>query len=185
MSRHDTTAAATIALPDYRSLAELRYQIRKFLHFSEQAARKAAIEPTQHQFLLALKGLPEDLRPTVGVLAERLQIRPHSAVELVNRLAKGGFIRRRRDDETASGDHREVLLQLTAKGERVLRELSQYHGQELQQAGPALIAALQAVLGTSMPMRASRGQTPPPYSRQREGNNKWQRPILTMHRAPR
>jgi DNA-binding MarR family transcriptional regulator len=186
MSRHDITAAATVALPDYRSLAELRYQIRKFLHFSEQAARKAGIESAQHQLLLALKGLPEDVRPTIGVLAERLQIRPHSAVELVNRLAKGGFVRRRRDGETESSDRREVLLEMTAKGERVLRELSRHHGQELQQAGPALIAALQALLGTSMPMRANRGQTPPLNNRQqREGNSKWQRPILTMHRAPR
>jgi DNA-binding MarR family transcriptional regulator len=133
-----------------------------------------------------VRSAPEDVRPTIGVLAERLQIRPHSAVELVNRLAKGGFVRRRRDGETESSDRREVLLEMTAKGERVLRELSRHHGQELQQAGPALIAALQALLGTSMPMRANRGQTPPLNNRQqREGNSKWQRPILTMHRAPR
>lgn len=135
---------ATITSADYHSLAELRYQIRRFLHFSEQAAHSARIEPTQHQSLLALKGLPENVRPTIGVLAERLQIRPHSAVELANRLVKGDFVRRRRD--LSNRDGREVLLALTTKGEKVLRELSQHHKSELQQAGPALKAALEAVL---------------------------------------
>jgi DNA-binding MarR family transcriptional regulator len=132
----------TILQPDYQSLAELRYQIRRFLHFSEQAARKADVEPRQHQFLLALKGLPDNMRPTIGVLADRLQIRPHSAVELVNRLSNAGLVRRRHD----SDDGREVLLKLTSKGEAVLHELSLHHRAELQSAGPALMAALRAVL---------------------------------------
>lgn len=134
----------TITLSDYQSLAELRYQIRRFLHFSEQAARQARMEPRQHQLLLALKGLPEHVRPSIGALAERLQIRPHSAVELANRLAKGGFVRRRRDGNDK--DRREVLLHLTAKGEKVLRELSLHHREELRTAGPALMTALQSVL---------------------------------------
>jgi DNA-binding MarR family transcriptional regulator len=140
--------------PDYQSLAELRYQIRRFLHFSEQAARNARIEPNQHQFLLALKGLPENMRPTIGILAGRLQIRPNSAVELVNRLSKAGFVKRRRD----SDDGREVLLVLTAKGEAVLHELSLHHRAELQTAGPALMAALQAVLKQAKP-RQNSGET--------------------------
>jgi DNA-binding MarR family transcriptional regulator len=130
-------------IPDYRSLAELRYQIRRFLHFSEQASRQARVEPRQHQLLLALKGLPETSRPTIGVVSERLQIRPHSAVELANRLAKRGFVRRQRGSER---DRREVLLSVTAKGEKILRELSLYHREELRSAGPALMRALQAVL---------------------------------------
>ncbi len=135
-----------ITRSDYQSLAELRYQIRKFVHFSEQAARKARMEPRQHQLLLALKGLPENMRPNIGVLAERLQIEPHSAVELTNRLAKGGFVRRRRDGN--GKDRREVLLDLTAKGEKVLRNLSLHHRAELQTAGPALMAAVLRVLKT-------------------------------------
>ncbi len=134
----------TITLPDYQSLAELRHQIRRFLHFSEKAARKARMEPHQHQLLLALKGLPEDLRPSIGVLAERLQIQPHSTVELANRLAKRGFVRRQRDNN--GKDRREVLLNLTAKGEKALRELSLHHRAELRTAGPALLAALLGVL---------------------------------------
>lgn len=134
-----------LALPDYRALAEVRYQIRCFLRFSEEAARKAGLEPRQHQLLLALRGLPPDLRPTIGVLAERLQIQPHSAVELVNRLSKGGFVRRR---DGASEDRRQVLLKLTPKGETVLRELSLHHRAELLSNGPTLIKALERVLPT-------------------------------------
>jgi DNA-binding MarR family transcriptional regulator len=140
--------------PDYRSLAEVRYQIRKFLHFSEQATRQVRMEPQQHQFLLALKGLPEKVRPNVGALAERLQIQPNSAVELTNRLVKKGLVRRHREGGNGGKDGREVLLTLTIKGEDVLRELSLYHREELRTAGPALIAALQAVLKRAKPRRS-------------------------------
>ena len=138
----------TLPQPDYHSLAEVRYQIRRFLRFSEQVARQARMEPRQHQFLLALKGLPAKLRPNVGALAERLQIRPHSAVELANRLAKKGLVRRRHEGNDPNKDRREVLLDITVKGEEVLRELSLHHREELRTAGPALIAALQSVLKT-------------------------------------
>jgi len=132
----------SLTLEDYQSLAELRYQIRRFLHFSEQAARHAGLEPRQHQLLLAVKGLPKSARPRIGEMAERLRIRHHSAVELVNRLAAGGYVRRHRGGE----DRREVLLALTAKGDRVLRELSLHHWSELRSAGPALITALSRVV---------------------------------------
>ena len=121
----------SLTLADYESLAELRYQIRRFLHFSEQAAREAGLEPRQHQLMLTLKGLPKGTRPRIGELAERLQIQHHSTVELVNRLAAGGYVRRHRGGE----DRREVLLSLTAKGERVLRELSLHHKAELRMRG--------------------------------------------------
>jgi DNA-binding MarR family transcriptional regulator len=133
-----------LTLSDYQSLAELRYQVRKFVHFSEQAARKAGMEPRQHQLLLAIKGLPKDVRPRIGELAKRLQLQHHSTVELANRLARRGYIRRRRDSE----DRREVLLDLTAKGESVLRRLSLDHKQELRNAGPMLMGALLRVLGS-------------------------------------
>jgi DNA-binding MarR family transcriptional regulator len=131
-----------LTLSDYQSLAELRYQIRRFLYFSEQAARNAALEPRQHQFMLALKGLPTQVRPRIGELAERLQIQHHSAVELANRLAAGGYVRRSRGGQ----DRREVLLSLRPKGERVLRELSLYHREELRMLGPALVAALKRAI---------------------------------------
>lgn len=76
---------------DYQALAEFRFEIRRFLNFSEQIARAAGLEPQQHQALLAIKGLPEHRTATVGVLAERLLIQHHSAVELVNRLETKGL----------------------------------------------------------------------------------------------
>jgi len=136
----------TLNLSAYRALAEARYRIRCFLRFSEEAARKAGLEPQQHQLLLTVKGLPAGVRPTIGVLAERLQIRPHSAVELANRLSKAGFVVRRRD--RTSEDRREVLLRLTAKGEKVLHELALRHRAELLADGPTLIQALEGVLHT-------------------------------------
>ncbi len=132
-----------LTLTDYESLAQLRYQIRKFLHFSEDAARVAGLEPRQHQLLLALKGLPRDVRPRIAELAERLQIQHHSAVELVNRLVAGGYVRRRR----GGGDRREVLLALTAKSEKVLRDLGLHHKDELRRQGPDLVRALRHVMG--------------------------------------
>ena len=81
---------------DYEALAEVRYQLRRFLHFSEQTAREAGLEPQQHQLMLALKGLPGGARPRVSDLAERLQIKPHSAVERINRLSSAGCVRRLR-----------------------------------------------------------------------------------------
>lgn len=128
--------------PDYESLAEVRYQIRRFLHFSERAARTAGLEPHHHQLMLALKGLPQGVRPLVGELAERLQIQHHSTVELVNRLAAKGFVNR----QHGARDRREVLLSLTPKGEKILKELSLHHRAELRTQGPILIAALRRAI---------------------------------------
>ena len=149
----------TLALSDYRALAELRYQIRRFLHFSEQSARKMRLEPQQHQLMLALKGLPDGLHPTIGTLAERLQLQHHSTVELINRLSAGGLVRRSR----AGNDRRQVLLDLTAKGEKVLRKLSLDHKAELRTQGPALIAALERAI---QPTKGAQSLAPKTPSRQ-------------------
>ena len=127
---------------DYEALADLRHQIRRFVHFSEQAARDVGLEPRQHQLMLALKGLPDEVRPRIGELAERLQIQHHSAVELINRLSAGGYVRRHR----ATDDRREVLLSLTDKGGKVLRKLSLHHKAELRTQGPALVKALKRAI---------------------------------------
>jgi DNA-binding MarR family transcriptional regulator len=146
----------SLTLTDYESLAELRYQIRRFLHFSEQAARGAGLEPRQHQLMLALKGLPPGTRPRIGELAQRLQIQHHSAVELANRLAAGGYVQRHRGGE----DRREVLLSLTPKGEKILRELSLHHKAELSMRGPALVAALKHAMQSGKRQLGAAGKTP-------------------------
>ena len=127
---------------DYESLAGFRYEIRRFLNFSEEAAHEAGIEPQQHQALLAIKGRPQWLEPTIGALAERLQVRHHTAVELTDRLEAKGWIHR----ERAQDDARKVTLHLTRRGEALLAKLSVAHREELQTAGPRLIAALRSVV---------------------------------------
>src|SRR5262249_11753870 len=131
--------------PDYHALAEFRHEIRRFLRFSETAARSAGLEPQQHQLLLALKGLPPDKRPTISVLADRLQIQHHSAVELIDRLSKRGMVRRYR----SRTDKRQVYVRLTHIGEGVLRQLSLHHLQELKSAGPVLARVLAAAIASA------------------------------------
>ena len=131
-----------LTLSDYQALAEFRYQIRRFLHFSEQAVKKAGMERGQYQLMLAIKGIPAGVRPRIRDLADRMEIRHHSAVELVNRLEAGGFVHR----ERAHVDRREVLLALTPKGEKVLAELALHHHEELRSAGPELVAALRRIM---------------------------------------
>ena len=110
---------------DYRTLAEFRHQLRQFLLFSESAARAARLQPRHHQVLLAIKGFPD---ATVGALAERLGIRPNSAVELVNRLVAAKLVRR----VTDTMDRRRVHLVLTPTAEKRLEELTRAHHAELK-----------------------------------------------------
>jgi DNA-binding MarR family transcriptional regulator len=138
-----------LTLSDYQALAEFRYQIRKFLRFSEQAVRAAGMEPGQYQLMLAIKGMPEGVRPRIRELANRMQIQHHSTVELINRLEAGGYVRR----ERAQDDRREVLLALTPKGERVLGELALHHHEELQSAAPSLVTALRRVMHGDSPRK--------------------------------
>src|SRR6266481_7179066 len=95
-------STADLSMADYQALAEMRYQIRRFLHFSEQAARQAGLVPQQHQLLLALKGLPAGRKATISEVAGRLQLRHHSVVELIDRLVERGLIKRLRDEDRKS-----------------------------------------------------------------------------------
>ncbi|MET0389774.1 MAG: MarR family transcriptional regulator [Polyangiales bacterium] len=134
--------ARALSLSDYRALAEFRYQIRAFLSFSERAARGHGIEPQQHQLLLACKGLPASDRPTVGTLARRLCVEHHTAVSLVDKLAAAGLVQR----AASPVDRREVLVQITERGETLLAALSELHRDQLMEVGPKLIQALSSVL---------------------------------------
>lgn len=137
--------AAAISSRDYQALYEFRQSIRRFLHFSSETARAVGIEPQQHQLLLAVKSAPGSVAE-IGEVAERLQIRHHSAVELLNRTAEAGLIVRRRSET----DRRHVCVRLTPAGEAVLRRLSESHRQELQRGGPQLIAALETAVGRQL-----------------------------------
>ncbi|HME09600.1 MAG TPA: MarR family transcriptional regulator [Bryobacteraceae bacterium] len=137
---------ADLALADYRALAEFRHQIRKFLAFSEGQARAYGLEPQQHQMLLAVQGIPQGKKATIGELAVRLCIRHHSTVELVNRLEALGAVVRARSET----DHRLVVVQLTRRGASLLRKLSLAHRHELESAGPELARALRAAMRISV-----------------------------------
>ena len=129
----------------YQALSEFRYQVRRYLRISEQAARADGIEPQQHQLLLAVKGISRVEEPRIAYLAERLQIQHHSAVELVDRMVKKGLITRIR----GASDRREVHVQLTSQGDRVLTELTRQMRAELTLAAPSLVIALRKLTARS------------------------------------
>jgi DNA-binding MarR family transcriptional regulator len=138
------TGAGGPLLPDreaYRTLADFRYLIRRFLEFSQSAAREAGLTVRQHQALLAIKGHPGDDAPRIGELSERLRIRHHSTVELVDRLAEAGLIERSPD----ARDRRRVLLRLTQAAEQRLAGLSAAHLDELRRLRPALLEILDRI----------------------------------------
>ncbi|NDW08003.1 MarR family winged helix-turn-helix transcriptional regulator [Jiella pacifica] len=128
---------------DYSALAEFRYLIRRFLEFSEAEAKSVGLTARQHQALLVIKGYGRGHPIAVGDLADRLRIRPHSAVELVNRLSEGDLVVRLQD----SGDQRRVLLQLTARAEDCLAQLSAAHLNELSRIHPMLSRILERPSG--------------------------------------
>ena len=121
---------------DYEALAEFRYQLRRFLRFSEDLTQSHGVTPLQYQLLLQLKGFPERSHATVGELAERLQAKHHGVVALVTRCEDLGLVRRR----PSPRDLRQVEVHLTAAGERQVERLAQAHRDEL-----ASLPALRAV----------------------------------------
>jgi DNA-binding MarR family transcriptional regulator len=127
---------------DYETLSQLRYQIRRFLRIRELAAREAGIEPQQYVALLHVKGLTRGGPVTIAALAERLQIRHHAAVQVVNRLARLGLVERRR----AGRDRREVWIEVLPGGEAMLRRLAFHSMAELETEGPALVASLRRLI---------------------------------------
>jgi DNA-binding MarR family transcriptional regulator len=123
---------------EYLALAEFRLQLRRFLQFSEEAARAAGIEPRQHQLLLTVRALPPHTRPTIGEIAGRMMLKHHSTVELIDRLESRDLVARKHDPN----DARAVLIRLTPRGRSILRRLSVAHRTELGAQGQALAAAL-------------------------------------------
>ena len=128
---------------EYRALASFRKALRMFLRFSEEAARGVGITPAQHQLLLAVKGFGGEGAPSVGDLADALQLRHHSTVELVDRAAAAGLVARIEDPD----DARRHLLVLTRAGEQILERLSGLHRSELRRFRVEVLAHLDALYG--------------------------------------
>ena len=136
-----------VSKAEYELLASFRYALRQFLRFSEEAARTVGLEPQQYQALLAVKGFPGREWVTVGELAERLQIRHHSAVGSVNRLVAHDWLVRM----AAVDDRRQVHVALTPQGAALLEELAASHKEELRRLGPHLHALLARLNGEHEP----------------------------------
>jgi DNA-binding MarR family transcriptional regulator len=127
--------------PMLPTLAAFRYELRRFLHFSETAALEAGLQPQQHQLLLQVAGAPEDTAVTIAYAAERLGLRHNSTVELVDRSAREGLLTRITDAD----DRRRAILHLTSRGRQVLSRLSDEHARELNELAPRLERALKNV----------------------------------------
>lgn len=132
--------ARTASKHQYQAIADFRYQLRRFLVFSEAAAAEAGLPSQQHQALLAIAGWRENI-PTIGALAVRLLIAPHTAAELINRMARAGFLRKR----PSSVDRRKVELVLTPRAKALLRRLTSAHLKELRTLAPSLVVTLDAL----------------------------------------
>jgi DNA-binding MarR family transcriptional regulator len=145
-------SASAMTAAEFRALAEFRYRIRIFLNGSEEAARKAGLEPQQYALMLALRGLPVDVEPSIRELAERMQLRHHSVVELVDRLERRQFLRR----ERSRSDRRQVILHLTSRGEKTLTRLAKQRISELRTAAPMLVESLTALIRSTQENRGKR-----------------------------
>ena len=133
------TARKRLSKAQFENLAAFRYGLRQFLRFSEDAAKRAGITPQQHQALLAIKGFPGRDTVTVSELAERLQLRHHSTVELLDRLVDLKLVVR----EHVAADRRRVHVHLSTQGEKILDDLSSAHEEQLRRIGPKLRTLLQ------------------------------------------
>jgi DNA-binding MarR family transcriptional regulator len=119
---------ASMSEDEYANLLEFRSALRRFLHWSEEQARGEGLAPSQHQLLLAVKGHRGPDGPTIGEVAGYLAVRHHSVVGLIDRAEKSGLVRRAQDTD----DHRVIRLHLTARGDELIKRLSQVHLEELR-----------------------------------------------------
>jgi len=134
--------AARITDGEYRALSQLRYLIRKFLQEGDITAREAGLEPQQYLLLLTLRGLEAGQEPSIRTLADRLALRHHSTVELVDRLEENGLVKRTRGRE----DRRQVLVSLQPRGEKLLEKVVAKRIVELRSHGHALVGAISKLL---------------------------------------
>jgi DNA-binding MarR family transcriptional regulator len=140
--RYALSMAARITEEEYHALSQLRYLIRKFLQEGDATAREAGLEPQQYLLLLTIRGLDAGQEPSIRTLAERLALRHHSTVELVDRLEAHGLVKRTRGQE----DRRQVLVSLQPRGEKLLEKVVAKRIVELRSHGHALVAAISRLL---------------------------------------
>jgi DNA-binding MarR family transcriptional regulator len=126
-----------------QDLAQFRYQLRRFLRFSEEAARACGVTPQQHQLMLGIAGFAEAGAATISQLAEFLQERNNSVVGLVERAAQSALVRR----ESGARDRRQVVVSLTAHGEEILAKLSELHMDEVQRMRSGFVSRNRAGSG--------------------------------------
>ena len=112
----------------YEALSEFRYQLRRFLHFSETAATQAGLTPLQYLLMLHVKGFPCRDWATVGELADRLQMKHHGVVALLTRCEEAGLVLRQK----STTDRRRVEVHLQPKGAAQLERLAALHQAELR-----------------------------------------------------
>lgn len=136
-----------LSRPQYKALAEFRYQIRKYSRYMEEAARSCGYHPQQYQLLLAIEGLPDGKAPTIKTLAERMQLNHNSTVELVDRCEKRGLLRRTHDGVS----RREVTLVPTSAGMRMMEDQANASRAELREIGPVLFGSLQRLIERALP----------------------------------
>jgi len=134
--------SAEITTEEFRALAELRYRIRHFLSEGDTAARQAGLEPQQYLLLLMIRGLPRGEEAAIRTLADRLALKHHSVVELVDRMEAHGFVRRTRGRD----DRRRVLVSLLPRGERMLEDVARRRIDELRSYGRDLVRAIDQLL---------------------------------------
>ena len=122
---------------DFRTLAAVRAELRGFAHFTEQVVRQAGLTPQQHQVLVALRA-SETGELTIGELADKLLLKPHSVSGLADRLETGGLVERARSE----ADRRVICLRLTDRARQLMASLSLSHRDELRRIRPLLISLL-------------------------------------------
>ena len=138
----------------YRALAELRYRIRRFLRDGDAVARAAGLEPQQYLMLLAIRGLPQGDEATIRTLADRVVLKHHSAVGLIDRLEKQGYVCRNRGCD----DHRLVIVSLLPPGQRVVERVAGHRITELRSNGRQLVDAINELLEHKHPPRRGNGE---------------------------
>lgn len=141
---------ARITAEKYRVLAELRYRILRFLRNGDAAARALGLKPQQYLMLLAIRGLPQGGEATIRTLADRVALKHHSTVELVDRLEKHGYVRRSRRGD----DRRLVMVSLLPRGKRMLERVVRHRITELRSNGRQLARAINQLLEHTRPPRS-------------------------------